>query len=912
MNLPEGDVTLLFTDIEGSTKLWEVHPEAMQEMLALHDQTMRMAIQRHGGHVFKTLGDAFYAVFPNPRQGLAGALDAQKEIAAVTVANQKLRVRMALHTGEAERRDNDFFGPTLNRVARLLAVGHGGQVLLSQASRDQLVEGVFLDLGMHRLKDLQQPEHVWQVGASTFPPLRSLSLYDNNLPQQLTSFVGRTRELAEIKSQLERSRLLTLTGSGGTGKTRLSLQVVAEVLEQFPGGVWLVELAPLTDPNLVPQLVAHVLNVNEVPGEPLTKTLVAALKERQLLLVLDNGEHVLDACAKLVDSLMRDCPKVRILLSSREPLGIAGESTYRVPSLSLPSRKAEYTPETLIQFEAVNLFVERAILIKPDFTITKNNVTTLVQVCHQLDGIPLAIELAAARIRSMPIEQLATRLEDRFRILTGGSRTALPRQQTLRALIDWSYDLLEENQKALLCRLSVFVGGCTLESVEAVCCGEGIDSWEVLELLTALCDKSLVVYEEVEGEARYRLLETIRQYARDRLLERGASEGFRDQHLAYYLALVEEAELHLRGAKQKVWLDRLDRERDNLRAALEWSITSSRGIESALRFSSAVWLFWLTRGYLTEGWELLARVRALRTLTAGDAALRARVLGGAGSLAYALCDYVSAKALYEESLAIRREVNDRVGIANALGNLAMVLLRFSDTIPAAKALYEESIAIRRELGDRAGIASSLEGLANLAAWQGDFTEARVMLEEVLPFLREIGHLGGIASSLNNLGMIAYAQYDFSSSRALHEESLALRRELGDRGGLSLSLGNLGDVAVAEGNYTSARALFDESLAIRCDLGDRRGIFMLLYGYAALATALEAPLTAARLWGAAQELFEEFGASLPTYKRERYLQPVALVRTTLGDATFDAAWTEGRALTMEQAIELALEKPKVGE
>ena len=785
MNLPEGDVTLLFTDIEGSTKLWEVHPEAMQEMLALHDQTMRMAIQRHGGHVFKTLGDAFYAVFPNPRQGLAGALDAQKEIAAVTVANQKLRVRMALHTGEAERRDNDFFGPTLNRVARLLAVGHGGQVLLSQASRDQLVEGVFLDLGMHRLKDLQQPEHVWQVGASTFPPLRSLSLYDNNLPQQLTSFVGRTRELAEIKSQLERSRLLTLTGSGGTGKTRLSLQVVAEVLEQFPGGVWLVELAP-TDPNLVPQLVAHVLNVNEVPGEPLTKTLVAALKERQLLLVLDNGEHVLDACAKLVDSLMRDCPKVRILLSSREPLGIAGESTYRVPSLSLPSRKAEYTPETLIQFEAVNLFVERAILIKPDFTITKNNVTTLVQVCHQLDGIPLAIELAAARIRSMPIEQLATRLEDRFRILTGGSRTALPRQQTLRALIDWSYDLLEENQKALLCRLSVFVGGCTLESVEAVCCGEGIDSWEVLELLTALCDKSLVVYEEVEGEARYRLLETIRQYARDRLLERGASEGFRDQHLAYYLALVEEAEFHLRGAKQKVWLDRLDREHDNLRAALEWSITSSRGIESALRFSSAVWLFWLTRGYLTEGWELLARVRALRTLTAGDAALRARVLGGAGSLAYALCDYVSAKALYEESLAIRREVNDRVGIANALGNLAMVLLRFSDTIPAAKALYEESIAIRRELGDR--------------------------------------------------------------------------------GGLSLSLGNLGDVAVAEGNYTSARALFDESLAIRCDLGDRRGIFMLLYGYAALATALEAPLTAARLWGAAQELFEEFGASLPTYKR----------------------------------------------
>ena len=381
----------------------------------------------------------------------------------------------------------------------------------------------------------------------------------------------------------------------------------------------------------------------------------------------------------------------------------------------------------------------------------------------------------------MPVEQLATRLEDRFRILTGGSRTALPRQQTLRALIDWSYDLLDENQKTVLHAVSVFAGGWTLESGEAVCTGERIDSWEVLELLTALCDKSLVVYEEVAGEARYRLLESIRQYARDRLVESGASEVFRDRHLAYYLALVEEAEPHLRGAKQRAWLERLEREHDNLRAALEWSTKSPEGIESSLRFSSAVWLFWLMRGYLTEGWELLARVRTVGI--AGDAVLRARVLGGAGALAYALCDYVSAQALYEESLA-------------------------------------------------------------------------------------------------------------------------LRRELGDRGGMSLSLGNLGDVAVAEGNYASARALFEESLALRRALGDRRGLFMLLYGFAALATALEAPLTAARLWGAAQELFEEFGASLPTYKRERYLQPVTTARSRAGEEAFAAAWAEGQVLTLEEAFALA--------
>ena len=480
-NLPTGTVTFLFTDVEGSTKLWEAYPHAMKSALQRHDDLLREVIEARQGYVFKTVGDAFCAAFATATDALHAALNVQVSLQQETWGETgPLKVRMALHTGEAQERDGDYFGPALSRVARLQSTGGGGQTLLSDVThdlcRDALPpEAVLQDLGQHRLKDLGRPEQVFQLChpslPADFPPLNSLDnpALPNNLPQQVTSFIGREKEMAEIAALLGNTRLLTLTGSGGSGKTRLSLQVAADLLDGTGDGVWLVELAPLSDPALVPQAVAAVLGVKEETGKTLTQTLTAYLKGRRLLLVLDNCEHVLDACARLADSIIRACPQVQILASSREGLGIAGEQTYRVPSLSLPSSSLAATPESLSQYEAVSLFVARALAHQPAFAVTNANAPALASACLRLDGIPLAIELAAARVRSLSVEEINSRLDNRFRLLTGGSKTALPRQQTLRALIDWSYDLLTDQEKTLLRRLSVFAGGWTLAAAESVC-----------------------------------------------------------------------------------------------------------------------------------------------------------------------------------------------------------------------------------------------------------------------------------------------------------------------------------------------------------------------------------------------------------------------------------------------------------
>jgi predicted ATPase/class 3 adenylate cyclase len=557
--LPTGTVTFLFTDIEGSTRLWEQHPEAMGAAVARHDALAAAVIAPHRGVLVKSRGegDSLFAVFAQASDALAAASALQQAVLAEPwPAETPLRVRIALHTAAAELRDGDYYGLGVNRCARLRAVAHGGQVLFSSPTydrvRDHLPEGAALrDLGSHRLKDLQQPEQLFQLLhpalPADFPPLRSLAAFAHNLPVQLTRFIGREREMADVKRLLAASHLLTLTGSGGCGKTRLALQVAADLLEEYTDGVWLVELAALTDPALVAQTVVSALGAREEPSRTPAQTLLEYLRPKHLLLVLDNCEHLLAACAQLADTSLRSCPNLRVLASSREGLGVAGEQTYRVPSLSVPD--AEHLPslERLQEFEAVQLFAARAALSQPTFAVTAANARAVVQVCRRLDGIPLAIELAAARVKALPVEKVAERLDDRFRLLTGGSRTALPRQQTLRALIDWSYDLLTETERKLLRRLSVFAGGWTLEAAEAVCSGDGLDEWEVLDLVTTLVDKSLVQYEAGEGEARYRLLETVRQYARDRLLESGEADVARGRQLDWCLALAERAEPKLRG-----------------------------------------------------------------------------------------------------------------------------------------------------------------------------------------------------------------------------------------------------------------------------------------------------------------------------------------------------------------------------
>lgn len=613
--LPAGTVTFLFSDIQGSTKLWEKHPHAMRLAVARHDALLRQTLETEGGGcVFKTVGDAFHAAFDLPEAALGAALAAQQALHAEAWSlpeGQPLRVRLALHTGTAELRDNDYFGAALSRAARLLSAAHGGQTLVLETTASLLADSLPADavlrtLGRHRLKDLAQPQEIFQLLhpslPSEFPPPRSLESFSHNLPSQLTSFIGRETEMGEARALLGQSRLLTLTGMGGAGKSRLALQVAADVVDDYPDGVWLIELAPLSDPNLVPQAIASALGLREESDKRLAETLTDTLRPKSLLLILDNCEHLVDACARLADTLLRACPGLRLLATSREALDIGGETLFPLASLSLPSGPALPPADMLRQYESVRLFVDRATAAQPAFRFSAGNAPAVAQVCSRLDGIPLALELAAARVKVLSPEQIVSRLDDRFRLLSGGSRTALPRQQTLRALIDWSYDLLSPAEQALLRRLSVFAGGWTLEAAESVCAGEAVEDWEVLDLLSHLVAKSLVAVEPPEdGQVRYRLLENLRQYAGERLAETADAVRLPPRHRDWFLNFAEEAELHLSGPEHAHWLDRLEREHDNFRKALQFCQTQPAEAEAFLRLAGALNRFWSVRSYLSEG-----------------------------------------------------------------------------------------------------------------------------------------------------------------------------------------------------------------------------------------------------------------------------------------------------------------------
>lgn len=612
--LPSGTVTYLFTDIEGSTRLLHELGDHYAEILAAHHRILRSACKASAGREIETHGDGFFVAFPRARDAVAASVAAQRAIAAHSwPQGETVRVRMGLDTGEPLDAETGYVDIHIHRAARICAAGWGGQILISQATRelvaDDLPMGTSLrDLREHRLKDLASPVRLFQVVVPDlpcdFPSLRSLTSLPNNLPMQLTSFIGREREMGEIRALLSRSRLLTLVGSGGSGKTRLALQVAAELLEAYKDGVWLVELAALTDAGLLAQTVAAALNLREQPGRTVEATLTDYLQPRQILLVLDNCEHLLLACAELGEGLLRTCPQLRLLSTSRESLAISGELTYRVPSFAVTELRQLTSVDALIQNEAVRLFVDRATLAAPAFKLTERNVAAVAQICDRLDGIPLAIELAAGRMKGMSVEQIAARLDDRFRLLTGGSRTALPRQQTLRATMDWSHEMLSDSERTVLRRLSVFAGGWTLEAAEAVCAGDGPEPGDVLDLVTHLVDKSLVFMEAPDGEARHRFLETIRQYARDRLMEASEADRVRDRHRDWCIQLAEQAEPHLTSAAQAVWFERLELENHNLRAALEW--TKAGGApEMGLRLAGPLWRFWNVHGYWREGREWL-------------------------------------------------------------------------------------------------------------------------------------------------------------------------------------------------------------------------------------------------------------------------------------------------------------------
>jgi predicted ATPase len=589
----------------------------------------------------------------------------------------------------------------------------------------------------------------------------------------------------------------------------------------------------------------------------LTQTLAEYLASKRLLLVLDNAEHLLAACAQLADAVLRQCPQVVVLVSSREGLGIAGEAAYRVPSLSLPDPKRDVTPEGLARYEAVRLFVDRARAVRPSFQVDAANAPALASVCARLDGIPLALELAAARVRSLSVEEVNQRLDHRFRLLTGGSRTALPRQQTLRSLIDWSYDLLQANEQALLCRLAVFASGWTLAAAERVCSSADVGAETIWEILTSLADKSLVLAEDRAGTTRYRLLETVRQYARDRLLETGEGAVWRDRHLSCFVSLAEEAEPQLTGAEQQAWFDRLEAEHDNMRSALAWSAAVGGDAASGLRLAGALWWFWFVRGYLGEGRQWLS---GLLAAAPAEPPARAKALAAAGGLARQQGDYAAAHALYEQCLALQRERDDRRGIAAGLSNLGLVAFHRGDTA-AARAPLDEGLAMQRELGDRQGIAMSLNSMGMLTADHADYPAAQAAYEESLAIRRELRDRQGVAVALNNLGIVAAHQGDYAAARALYEEGLAMRRELGDRRGVALTLNNLGMVAYENGDTAAARTVFEESLVVFRELGDRRGIALSLTNLGGVAAVQGDPPTARALHEESLAIHREAGDGL---------------------------------------------------
>ncbi|HEY5983456.1 MAG TPA: adenylate/guanylate cyclase domain-containing protein [Anaerolineales bacterium] len=608
-DLPSGTVTFLFTDIEGSTRIALEHRDTWESLRARHHAILHSAFEMHAGHVFQIVGDGFCVAFHTAAEALNAAIEAQHRLKAENWGDTPIRVRMGINTGTAQAgssadQSGGYTGySALARTQRVMSTAYGEQILLSNASadlaREELAPDVTLrDMKEHRLKGLLNPEHLWQAVAPAlaqdFPALQTLDGIPNNLPIELTSFIGREKEIAEILKLVEHHRLVTLTGSGGVGKTRHSLQIGAELLDVFVDGVWLVELSSVTDPELVLPAVANALGVREDQARPLMAALEDHLGTKSILLLLDNCEHLVDACARLADALLRACPNVKILVSSREALGIAGEVDYRVPSLALPDPLHLPSLEALSQFDSVRLFIDRATAVKSDFVVTNSNAPAVAQVCSRLDGIPLAIELAAARVKGLSAEQIASRLDDRFRLLTGGSRTAIPRHQTLRAMIEWSYDLLSESERSLLRRLGVFIGDWTLEAAEAVCAGDdpsahttgAIQEPEVLDLLLRLVDKSLIIADERAGQSRYRMLETIREFAREQLSTSGEEARLRARHLEFFLGFSEQAEAQLHGAEPLVWLDQLGEEYENLRAALEWA-RAAGSIQPAPRLAKA-------------------------------------------------------------------------------------------------------------------------------------------------------------------------------------------------------------------------------------------------------------------------------------------------------------------------------------
>ncbi len=776
--LPTGTVTFLFTDIEGSTRLLQRVGDGYPALLGTHDQMLRESIAAGDGLEVQTEGDGFFAVFPISMGAIRAAVLAQRALAKHSWPyGEVVRVRMGIHTGEGVLSDGHYVGLDVHRAARIAAAGHGGQVLISDATRvlvgDALPMGVALrDLRLHRLKDIELPEHLHQVLIEgvhdTFPPIRTLSARLSNLPEERSSFIGRQHDVRAATALLERVRLLTLTGPGGIGKTRLALKIAAEHIGRFADGVYLADLSAISDPTLVPQAMAKALMVREQPGRDLLDSLVDHLRNRELLLVLDNVEQVVEA-AGAVGRLIDEAPGLTVLATSRIPLHLTGEQEFPVPSLDLPDLVRSSDLESLAGNEAVTLFIQRADAVRPGIRLTADNAATIAQIAVRLDGLPLAIELAASRAKLLAPDAILARLGSRLSLLTTGARDRPERQRTLRSTIEWSYDLLEAEQRRLFVRLGAFSGGWTLEAAEDIC-GPGLDL-EVLDGLGTLTDHSLLRAGESESrEARFTMLETIREVAVERLASSGEEKEIRARHTEYFGDLAEEAGGQVTGVDRVLWLARLEAENDNLRAGLDW-VERTGDADTGLRTAAAIWRFWQQRGHLSEGRGRLQRLLAMPG-AADRGPLRARALGALGGVAYWQNDNAMTRAAYEEAVDIAREVGDPRLLASALLDLSFIpfMERNAD---GAESILREGLGIAQQAGDRLLTADFWDSIAFLGVMSGNPGEGIPLRRKALEVFREEGDVWKTANGLVGLAMMSRMAGDLDGARGHLREALGM-------------------------------------------------------------------------------------------------------------------------------------------
>lgn len=967
--LPAGTITLLFTDIEKSTHLLQQPGNRYASVLDEYRHLLRMAFQQWSGHEVYTQGDAFFAVFARATDAVEAAVAAQRSLATYQWSEGIVpRVRMGLHTGEPERSSVGYSGLDVHYAARLMSAAHGGQVLLSRTTQElvahDLPESVSLrDVGEYHLEDFRGPKRLFQLVIeglpADFPPLRTLDARFNNLPVQLTSLIGRVQEVAAMCTLLQRVnvRLVTLTGTGGIGKTRLGLAVATELLDMFADGVCFVPLASINDPALVVPTIAHLLGLEHThTGSGSVQVdmeyLKAFLQDKHFLLVLDNFEQVVLAAPDLTELLVT-CLHLKILVTSRAALHLEGEREFSVPPLAFPKRTHLPDLEEVAQYAAVTLFLERAQAAKPDFVLTWANAQAIAAICLRLDGLPLAIELAAARIKVLPPQALLQRLTHRLVVLTGGAQNVSARQQTLRNTIAWSYNLLDEAEQWLFRQLSVFVGGCTLEAIEAISAAFEHGEGQMLDGVASLIDKSLLRQtEQEEEEPRFVMLETIREYGLECLSSSGELGQTRRAHAKYYLHLAEEAEPHLYGAEQLWWFDCLEREHDNLRAVLNWSVERDQAgqrKESALRLAGALVRFWVVRGYVSEGRTWLEQALANSEGVTPD--VRAYALCGAGWLAFLQSDVERAVVLCEQGLKYYREARKTQktpAMASSLIFLGWLAFRKGND-SVVRFLLDESRAFARDVGDKRSLANLLHFLAGAAMSQDKYTEARTLLEESVALFREMGDEGGMAWALRLLGLalfslrekahaytlieeslslaremhdtpgsayslfilgrFALAQGDAATARPLLEESLAPFRAFGDRQPIAHVLSRLANVALQQGDDAAAYAWYEESLALFQEIDDKAGLALCLQGWGAMVARQGEAIWAARLWGAAETLRDVRSFRNPfillvehtDYEQADYEYMVTTVRDQLGVKAFTAAWAEGRVMTLEQVL-----------